>query len=148
MVHRASWTRIVTAVHNALMHRIIQTDDYIDEVRDMHALAFPRDAWPRHEQTVWVALDDASSVVGFISGHIAADGAAHFERIAVLPIAAGRGLGRRLMRQFIIWAMREGATRAVSYVRADNFPSLANFISSGWRCTDLTDSFISVELAW
>lgn len=130
------------------MHRIIQTDDFVDEVRDLHALAFPAGPWPRREQTVWVALDESGAVVAFLSGCIDADRVAHFDRYAVLPAAAGCGLGRRLMRRFVMWAMREGAGRATSYVRADNFPSLANFIATGWRCTEYRDPFVFVEIAW
>lgn len=140
-------TRRITRAYDDLMHRIIQTDDYVDEVRDLHALAFPADAWPRREQTVWVALDDAGRVVAFLSGCIDG-GVAHFERVAVLPSAAGCGLGRRLMRRFIMWAMREGANRACSYVRADNFPSLVNFIDAGWKCVEHREPFVHVELTW
>jgi GNAT superfamily N-acetyltransferase len=58
---------------------------------------------------------------------------AFLERAGVLPIAAGLGLQRRMIRLRERWAAGQGAECVVTYTEARNYQSLVNLLRCGYR---------------
>jgi ribosome biogenesis GTPase len=74
-----------------------------------HALAFFAEAEAAHR--VWVAVCD-DVVVGFaVAEELAGD--AYLAELDVLPEHGGRGLGRQLVEQVLLWALAQGYSRLV-----------------------------------
>lgn len=59
------------------------------------------------EGLLWVATDNTRSVVGFAVAEIIAD-SVHVEQLSVVPDAGGKGLGRELMGDAMLWAKAHG----------------------------------------
>ncbi|MFF3064874.1 GNAT family N-acetyltransferase [Oerskovia sp. NPDC057915] len=86
-----------------------------------------------------VAADRGGDVVGFAVGTppgsgLASDppGAAVLGLLAVAPRAQGAGLGRRLLRDVTGLLVREGYSRAVLHVLADNAGAVSLYERDGW----------------
>lgn len=113
-----------------------KTDD-IDEVRDLHELAFPADHWPGDTHQFWIAKNPTGKPVGFCS-------AFHFEkpeingiylsRAAVTLSARGSGLQRRMIAARLNWARRStSAQGAWTFVKKDSHASLINLLKCGFN---------------
>lgn len=110
-----------------------RTED-IDEVRELHALAFPEDAWVGDDHTFWIAKDHEGRAVGFCSAIYRPDRQSVFlSRAAVMECAKGTGLQRRMIRARLRWARSIGAPRAHTYTTLKNYPSMLNLIKCGFR---------------
>jgi GNAT superfamily N-acetyltransferase len=114
--------------------RVARTDD-VEEVREMHSLAFPGIVWPGDDHELWLALQGGAPV-GFASAkYTAAESAVFLSRGAVLQTAQGRGLQRRLIEARVRWAFSRGARWVWTYTSIDNYPSLYNLLRCGFRGT-------------
>jgi GNAT superfamily N-acetyltransferase len=109
-----------------------QTDD-LDEIRELHSLAFPGDDWVGDDHTFWIAKDGRKSV-GFCSAVYRPErGYVFLSRAAVVEALRGTGLQRRMIRTRVNWARKQGAPRCITYTSPKNYPSMLNLIKCGFR---------------
>lgn len=110
-----------------------QTDD-VEEIRELHALAFAGSPWPGDDHTFWIARDETGKAVGFCSVvYWAARACAFLSRAAVVKEASGQGLQRRMIRARLRWAKAQGIKRAITYTELRNSKSLVNLLRCGFR---------------
>lgn len=115
------------------MFTLRRTED-IDEVRELHALAFPEDAWVGDDHTFWIARDREGRAVGFCSAIYNVDKRSVFlSRAAVMGCAKGTGLQRRMIRVRLRWARANGAPAAHTYTTLKNYASMLNLLKCGFR---------------
>lgn len=111
--------------------RIRQTED-LELVQELHRLAFPTAGWEGDEGTFWIAWESGKPI-GFCSAHVHPDGTVFLSRAAVMGVAQGKGIQRRMITARMRWAVAEGANQCVTFVHPDNFPSLVNLLRCGFR---------------
>ena len=79
-----------------------------------------------------VALDDASSVIGY-AGVFAPGGAeADLLTVGVIPQHRGQGIARELMARITQWAMEEGSIAMMLEVKTDNVEAISLYESLGY----------------
>lgn len=78
-----------------------------------------------------ILATDESSVVGYGSIMVV-DDVADLQRIAILPGARRRGLGRELLEELLVKAAELGATRMILEVSATNTAAIALYESFGF----------------
>ena len=79
-----------------------------------------------------VALDDASSVIGY-AGVFAPGGAeANLLIVGVIPQHRGQGIARELMARITQWAMEEGSIAMMLEVKTDNVEAISLYESLGY----------------
>ncbi len=121
--------------------RITQLDD-LEDARELHALAFPEDLWPGDDHTYWVARD-GKTLLGMASAvHRPDEKYVYLSRCAVVQSAQGRGVGRRLIRARVKWAVAEGAAEAITYVSLKNYPSLLNLLKCGFQLYEPDEPYV------
>lgn len=115
------------------MYSLRRTDD-IDEVRELHALAFPADEWVGYDHTFWIARDKDGKPVGFCSAIFRPErGHVFLSRAGVAVSARSSGLQRRMIRVRVAWARRQGAQRVVTYTLLKNYESFINLLKCRFR---------------
>ena len=114
----------------------------LETLAALEVTLFADDAWSA--QTWWaelagrprrdyvVAVDDGGHIVGYggidVSGEVA-----DLMTIATVPVAQGRGLGRRLLDELVRRAERRGAEALLLEVRADNEAAKRLYATSGFE---------------
>ena len=79
-----------------------------------------------------VALDDASSVIGY-AGVFAPGGAeADVLTVGVVPQHRGQGIARSLMARITQWAIAQGSIAMMLEVKIDNFEAISLYESLGY----------------
>ena len=79
-----------------------------------------------------VALDDASSVIGY-AGVFAPGGAeADVLTVGVVPMHRGQGIARELMARITKWAIEEGSIAMMLEVKTDNVEAISLYESLGY----------------
>ena len=79
-----------------------------------------------------VALDDASSVIGY-AGVFAPGGAeADVLTVGVVPIHRGQGIARELMARITQWATDQGSIAMMLEVKTDNVEAISLYESLGY----------------
>ena len=79
-----------------------------------------------------VALDDASSVIGY-AGVFAPGGAeADVLTVGVVPIHRGQGIARELMARITQWATDQGSIAMMLEVKTDNVQAISLYESLGY----------------
>jgi len=79
-----------------------------------------------------VALDDASSVIGY-AGVFAPGGAeADVLTVGVVPIHRGQGIARELMARITQWAIDQGSIAMMLEVKTDNVEAISLYESLGY----------------
>ncbi len=79
-----------------------------------------------------LALDDASSVIGY-AGVFAPGGAeADLLTVGVIPQHRGQGIARELMARITQWAMEEGSIAMMLEVKTDNVEAISLYESLGY----------------
>ena len=79
-----------------------------------------------------VALDDASSVIGY-AGVFAPGGAeADVLTVGVVPQHRGQGIARELMARITQWAIEEGSIAMMLEVKTDNVEAISLYESLGY----------------
>lgn len=110
-----------------------KTED-IDEAREVHKLAFPKDHWPGDTHQYWIARDEDNNVVGICSCIYWGDiEAVYLSRAAVIKRAQGYGLQRRMIRARVHWARQQGALFVCTYCARKNYASMVSLLKSGFR---------------
>ena len=111
-----------------------RTED-LDEIKDLHKLAFAADHWPGDDHEFWIAKNPIGRPVGFCSAlYFPEHKGIYLSRAAVALEARGEGLQRRMVRARLNWAKREtGAVGAWTFVKTDNQESLINLLRCGFR---------------
>lgn len=121
--------------------KIYQLDD-LEDARELHALAFPDDLWPGNDHTYWVARE-GRTLLGMASAVYRPDEKyAYLSRCAVVKTAQGKGVGRRLIRARVKWAVSEGAAEVITYVSLKNYPSLLNLLKCGFQFYEPTEAYV------
>jgi GNAT superfamily N-acetyltransferase len=113
----------------------IQKVDDIEEMRELHKLAFEGDPWPGDDHHFWVARTVVGNVAGFCSAVVLKGGAVFLSRAAVISRLSGTGLHRKLIKTRIRWAKQIGAHLIVTHVSQYNYPSMVNLIDCRFRFT-------------
>lgn len=114
------------------MYSIRRTED-VDEVHELHTLAFPSDVWVGDEHTFWIAKDREGKPAGFCSAVLQPNDTVFLSRASVVVSARGAGLQRRMIRVRVAWARRIGVTRIITYTVRSNHESIANLLKCGFR---------------
>ena len=79
-----------------------------------------------------VALDDASSVIGY-AGVFAPGGAeADVLTVGVVPMHRGQGIARELMARITQWATEEGSIAMMLEVKTDNVEAITLYETLGY----------------
>ena len=79
-----------------------------------------------------VALDDASSVIGY-AGVFAPGGAeADVLTVGVVPMHRGQGIARELMARITQWALDQGSIAMMLEVKTDNIEAISLYESLGY----------------
>ena len=79
-----------------------------------------------------VALDDASSVIGY-AGVFAPGGAeADILTVGVVPMHRGQGIARSLMARITQWAIDQGSIAMMLEVKTDNVEAISLYESLGY----------------
>ena len=79
-----------------------------------------------------VALDDASSVIGY-AGVFAPGGAeADVLTVGVVPMHRGQGIARELMASITQWAINQGSIAMMLEVKTDNVEAISLYESLGY----------------
>lgn len=81
---------------------------------------------------VFATLMEDGEAIGFGVASVA-EGVAWLFDIAVVPVARGRGVGRRLVAALLDWAAAQGCARVGLQVLADNEPARRLYRSLGFR---------------
>ena len=116
------------------MIRITQLHD-LDDAKELHSMAFPRDAWAGDDHTFWVAMEDGK-VVGFCSAKLWPPHGVFLSRCAVRKDYSGKGLQRSMIRTRVKWAIEQGADRVFTYTTLKNYPSIMNLLRCKFRFYD------------
>ena len=91
------------------------------------------------EQRLWIALDDANTVVGFALACIV-DDCAHLDEMDVHPDHGRRGIGTRLLSAVIAWARSSGYP-AVTLITFRHLPWNAPFYQTrGFEALAFSDA--------
>jgi GNAT superfamily N-acetyltransferase len=115
------------------MYSLRRTEE-LDEVRELHTLAMPEDAWVGDDHTFWIARDESKKPVGFCSAiYRPESGYVFLSRAAVAKSAQGHGLQRRMIRARVAWARKQGATEVITYTLLKNYESFLNLLKCGFR---------------
>ncbi|MDQ3947235.1 MAG: GNAT family N-acetyltransferase [Actinomycetota bacterium] len=125
-------------------------------VIEVDALAFPP-FWRLHEGGLEEALAATPSVRFRVAGRgrgglagyaIAGRGGdtGYLQRLAVHPAARGRGLGRTLVVDALVWLRRRGAARAMVNTQRTNEGALALYQACGFRLLPEGLSVLAREL--
>ena len=93
-----------------------------------------------------VALDDASSVIGY-AGVFAPGGAeADVLTVGVVPIHRGQGIARELMARITQWAMEEGSIAMMLEVKTDNVEAISLYESLGYAKLNVRKDYFGIGL--
>lgn len=111
-----------------------KTDD-VDEVRDLHKLAFPADHWPGDNHEFWIAKNPTGKPVGFCSAlYFPEHKGVYLSRAAVTLEARGSGLQRRMIRARINWAKHETEAAGMwTFTTLRNYESIINLLKCGFK---------------
>jgi GNAT superfamily N-acetyltransferase len=115
--------------------RRVDADDYADELRAMHDVAFADDTpKPTLEgATWWIAFyEDVPAGFAALKPSIGEPGAGYLYRCGVLKEHRGNSLQRRLIQARVNWARLQGMT-ALRTDTTDNPRSSNNLIHAGFR---------------
>jgi GNAT superfamily N-acetyltransferase len=117
------------------VHYTLRKTDDIDEVYDLHTLAFPADHWPGDTHEFWIAKNPIGKPVGFCSAfYFSKPNGIYLSRAAITLEARGEGLQRRMIQARLNWGRRETAAQgAWTFVKKDNYESLINLLKCGFR---------------
>lgn len=105
------------------------TLDDLDQLMALEHTIFPDDAWARelmaegitHPYCHYMVVDSDGVIVAYAGAqHIPGNDFADIHNIAVIPAARGNGLGAELFDQLVDWCVKDGASRILLEVRADN----------------------------
>lgn len=105
------------------------TLDDLERLMFLEHVIFPDDSWSVEQMAAgilsvyghYVVAERDDTVVGYAGAfHLTDDDVAEIHTIAVDTDARGVGLGAILMDDLIDWSRRDGASRIVLEVRADN----------------------------
>lgn len=116
------------------MIRIRQTDD-LDTIAELDRAEFDIPLTEEELNTSnWWLAHMGDEVVGFAGIQMKyAEGKAFLVRGAVLPVARGGGLQKRMIRTRVSFAKRLGINRCYTYVWAGNFASMRSLIACGFK---------------
>ena len=93
-----------------------------------------------------VALDDASSVIGY-AGVFAPGGAeADVLTVGVVPIHRGQGIARELMARITKWAIEEGSIAMMLEVKTDNVEAISLYESLGYTKLNVRKDYFGTGL--
>ena len=93
-----------------------------------------------------VALDDASSVIGY-AGVFAPGGAeADVLTVGVVPMHRGQGIARELMARITQWAMEEGSIAMMLEVKTDNVEAISLYESLGYAKLNVRKDYFGTGL--
>ena len=93
-----------------------------------------------------VALDDASSVIGY-AGVFAPGGAeADVLTVGVVPQHRGQGIARELMARITQWAIEEGSIAMMLEVKTDNVEAISLYESLGYSKLNVRKDYFGTGL--
>ncbi len=115
-----------------MKYRIARIAD-TEEMRAIHKMAFGGDRWPGDDHEFWVMYDAGGAVVAFASAVLLATEVAYLSRCAVVLKHRGKGIQKRMIRERMKWAKKEGARLVVTHVHRNNFASLMSLLGEGFR---------------
>ena len=93
-----------------------------------------------------VALDDASSVIGY-AGVFAPGGAeADVLTVGVVPQHRGQGIARELMARITQWAIEEGSIAMMLEVKTDNVEAISLYESLGYGKLNVRKDYFGTGL--
>jgi len=121
--------------------------DDVEEVRELHALAFPNDSWVGDDHTFWIARNVDGKAVGFCSAIYRPEGNYVFlSRAAVAAAARGGGLQRKMIRTRVAWAKRQGAQLVLTYTLLKNYESFVNLLKCGFRFYKPDEAYVGNDV--
>ena len=97
-----------------------------DVVAELHRASFPASHYTGEQvasgahHTVFVSLDDAGEVTGYVAAEHQADGSGYIDFLGVADRARRTGLGSKLIAAACRWAARAGTSHVHLTVREDN----------------------------
>jgi GNAT superfamily N-acetyltransferase len=105
---------------------------------------------PENRVQLLVARSDAAAVLGMASAQLVistAEGAlsAWIEDLVVRETFRGQGIARLLVKELLLWAQAQGATRAQLLADRANIPALDFYRHTGWQSTQLSTWRRSLE---
>ena len=93
-----------------------------------------------------VALDDASSVIGY-AGVFAPGGAeADVLTVGVVPQHRGQGIARELMARITQWAIEQGSIAMMLEVKTDNVEAISLYESLGYVKLNVRKDYFGTSL--
>jgi ribosomal-protein-alanine N-acetyltransferase len=93
-----------------------------------------------------VALDDASSVIGY-AGVFAPGGAeADVLTVGVVPMHRGNGIARELMASITQWAINQGSIAMMLEVKTDNVEAISLYESLGYTKLNVRKDYFGTGL--
>ena len=93
-----------------------------------------------------VALDDASSVIGY-AGVFAPGGAeADVLTVGVVPQHRGQGIARELMARITQWAIEEGSIAMMLEVKTDNVEAITLYETLGYTKLNVRKDYFGTGL--
>ena len=93
-----------------------------------------------------LALDDASSVIGY-AGVFAPGGAeADVLTVGVVPMHRGQGIARELMARITKWAMEEGSIAMMLEVKTDNVEAISLYETLGYSKLNVRKDYFGTGL--
>lgn len=105
----------------------------LDEVVRLHRQFMSADVVDVEEDDAMWVVSLGHLPVGFATARYLGRGIVYIPRMAVSRRVGRRGVQRRLIRLIEQWARTRGDVTVQTYVKPDNFRSLANFIRCGYR---------------
>jgi len=93
-----------------------------------------------------VALDDASSIIGY-AGVFAPGGAeADVLTVGVVPMHRGQGIARELMARITKWAVGQGSIAMMLEVKTDNVEAISLYESLGYSKLNIRKDYFGSGL--
>jgi RimJ/RimL family protein N-acetyltransferase len=111
-----------------------RTED-VDEVKELHQLAFRADHWPGDDHIFWIAKNPKGKPLGFCSAQYWPEHrGVYLSRAAVTLEARGSGLQRRMIRTRLNWSKREtDAVGVWTFAHIRNYESIVNLLKCGFK---------------
>ena len=93
-----------------------------------------------------VALDDASSIIGY--GGVFAPGGAEADvlTVGVVPMHRGQGIARELMARITKWAVDQGSIAMMLEVKTDNVEAISLYESLGYSKLNIRKDYFGSGL--